>query len=535
MADEHFDYIVVGAGSGGSTVAGRLAQAGARVLILEAGGSDRRPDVLIPAGLPVVYQTSNWKYAAEPDPTRHGATEAWPAGKIVGGSGSINATVFVRGNPADFDGWAAAGATGWDYASVLPDFRRLETWVGGENAFRGGAGPVAVDFQSIEHETIGQFKAAALNCGHSFTADYNGEQQVGVSHIQVNQRRGIRSQASREYLRRLKVAAAPTLRTRSMVTGLLFDGRRVRGVEYLRHGRIRRALADVETILAAGTLATPKLLLLAGIGPREHLANMGVDVRAHVPGVGRNLQEHPAVMLRWVSRVPTVNSLGPVGAAKALYQYASRRRGLLAACVYQMQVLHKTSPTRVTPDIQIGFGCFSTERVAGKNGSIRILPTRQPGLQLTTVFLHPRYRGTVQLRDRHPMSGPSVQHHLLGIPDDTRDLLAGVHEARRIMADPAWNGFVDGMFEPERSCSSDDDWLEFLREHTTYGSHAVGTCAMGDGDDAVVDPQLRVRGVDGLRICDASVMPSVTSGNTNAATMMIGERAAREILSGRTE
>jgi len=531
MGDEYFDYIVVGAGSGGSTVAGRLAEAGAKVLVLEAGGTDRRPDVLIPAGLPVAYQTSNWKYASEPDPSRNGVAESWPAGKLMGGSGSINATVFVRGNRADFDGWSAAGATGWDYASVLPDFKRMESWAGGADTYRGGSGPIAVDFQSISHPTTEPFLTAAKNSGHSFTADYNGEQQVGVGHIQVNQRRGIRSQASREYLRRLDFAAPPTIRTRAVVTRLLFNGRRVTGVEYVRRGATQLAHATREIILAAGTLATPKLLLLSGIGPKSHLSDVGIDVHTDLPGVGRNLQEHPAVMLRWVSKLPTVNNIGPAEAVGALYQYATQRKGILAACVYQLQVLHKTSASLDAPDIQIGFGCFSTERVPGKDGSVRILPTRQPGLQLTTVFLHPRYRGAVELRSRDPLSGPMIRHHLLGTNADTRDLLSGVREAQRIMGDPALRDYVDGMFEPERSCNSDQDWVDFLREHATYGSHAVGTCAMGGDDDAVVDPQLRVRDVEGLRISDASVMPQVTSGNTNAATMMIGERAAREILS----
>ena len=530
MDKDHFDYIVVGAGSGGSAVAGRLAEAGARVLVLEAGGTDRRPDVLIPAGLPVVYQTSNWKYAPEPDSTRLGSTEAWPAGKIVGGSGSINATVFVRGNPADFDSWAQRGAAGWDYQSVLPEFRRMESWSGGPDTYRGGSGPISVGFQSIEHVANEAFVVAAQAAGHAFTPDYNGEHQVGVGRIQVNQRRGVRSQASREYLRRLDVAAPLTVRTRSRVTDLLFSGHRVVGVEYVRRGNKHRAYAAEETILAGGTLATPKLLLLAGIGPAAHLADLGIPLRANVPGVGRNLQEHPAIMLRWASKVPTVNSIGVGGALRAAYQYATKRQGILAACVYQAQVLHKTSPSLSAPDIQVGFGCFSTERVPAKDGSVRILPTRQPGLQLTTVFLHPRDRGTVELRSSDPLAAPVIRHRLLGTEDDTRDLLAGIAEARRIMAEPALREFVGDPFEPEQKCQNDDDWLNFLREHGTHGSHPVGTCAMGNDDQAVVDPQLRVRDVEGLRISDASVMPTITSGNTNAATMMIGERAACEIL-----
>jgi choline dehydrogenase len=530
MNTEHFDYIVVGGGSGGSPVAGRLAEAGARVLVLEAGGTDRRPDVLIPAGLPLVYRTCNWKYIPEPDPTRDGSTEAWPAGKILGGGGSINATVYVRGNRGDFDNWAQSGATGWDYEAVLPDFRRMESWVGGADEYRGGSGPISVGYQTISHVANEPFITAATAAGHPFTPDYNGEQQVGVGHIQVNQRRGIRSQASREYLRRLDVGTAVTIRSGAFATRLLFRGRRVIGIEYRRRGQTHHAYAAQEVILAAGTLSTPKLLLLSGIGPAKHVTGLGIEPRADVPGVGRNLQEHPAVMQRWVSKVPTLNNLGPSGVLQAVFRYATRREGILAATVYQAQVMHKTSPSLCAPDIQIGFGCFATERIVAGNGQVKVQPTRQPGLQLTTNFLHPRYRGCIELRSNDPQAPPVIRHHLLGTEKDTGDLLLGMAEARRIMTQESMRPFVGEQFEPERTCRTDRDWLEFVRGNVTNGAHPVGTAAIGSNDDAVVDPQLRVRDVEGLRVSDASVMPSLTSGNTNAATMMIGERAAREIL-----
>lgn len=530
MTEDSFDYIVVGGGSGGSTVAGRLAEAGARTLVLEAGGTDRRPDVAIPAGLPLVYRTCNWKYVPEPDPTRNGSTEAWPAGRILGGGGSINATVFVRGNPADFDNWAQLGATGWDYQSVLPDFRRMENFSGGASEYRGGAGPISVGYQTISHPANEPFIAAATTAGHVFTDDYNGARQIGVGRVQVNQRNGLRSQASREYLRRLDVRTRLTVRTHAYVTGLIFSGRRVIGVEYRRRGNSHRAYCTEEVILAAGSLATPRLLLLSGIGPAEHLRDLGIELHANVPGVGRNLQEHPAVMQRWVSRVPTINELGPVGALRAAVQYAIHREGLLAATVYQAQVIHKSSDALASPDIQIGFGCFSTERVVSSDGKVKVQPTRKAGLQVTTNFLHPRHRGRVELRNCDPQASPVIRHHLLGTEADTRDLLNGMAEARRIMAEPAMRDFVADQFDLERACRTEEDWLDFVRANVTNGAHPVGTCAMGSGDAAVVDPQLRVRDIEGLRISDASVMPSLPSGNTNAATMMIGERAAHEIL-----
>ncbi|WP_054604041.1 GMC family oxidoreductase [Mycolicibacterium fortuitum] len=529
--DERFDYVVVGGGSGGSPVAGRLAEAGARVLVLEAGGTDRRADVLIPAGLPLVYRSANWKYIPEPDPTRHGSTEAWPAGRILGGGGSINAMVFVRGNRADFDGWARQGAKGWDYESVLPDFRRLESWCAGDDEYRGGSGPIRVGFQSYRHVTIEPFIAAAMVAGHPFTADYNGQQQIGVSHLQVNhRRRGIRSQASREYLRKLAVRTPVTVRTNSFVYGLLFSAKRAIGVEYVRSGRRLRAYADQEVILAAGSLATPKLLMLSGIGPARHLADKNVGLRVDLPGVGENLQEHPAVMQRWDTPVDTVNSLGAFGAVQAAYRYCAYGQGMLTSSVYQAQVFHKSSPSLIAPDLQIGFCCFAVDRIVGPDGKVKVQPSRRPGLQVTVNMLHPRYRGRLELRSADPQAPPVIRHRLLGTEEDTRDLLAGMAEARRIMDQEPMRDFVGGQFEPERDCRTTQDWSDLLRRSATNGAHPVGTCAMGTDDYAVVDPQLRVRGVDRLRISDASVMPSLTSGNTNAASMMIGERAAREIL-----
>ncbi|QZT58573.1 GMC family oxidoreductase [Mycolicibacterium austroafricanum] len=530
MSVEQFDYIVVGGGSGGSTVAGRLAEAGAQVLVLEAGGTDRRPDVLIPAGLVVAYSTCNWKYIPEPDPTRGGSIEAWPAGKILGGGGAINAGVFVRGNPADFDGWAEAGATGWGFDAVLPYFRRMETWSGPSSEFRGTAGPISVGYQTVQHGSTEPFIAAAMSCGHGFTEDYNGERQVGVGYGQVNQRRGVRSHASREYLRRLHIGTPVTVRHRAFVTRLLFDGNRAVGAEYRRWGRTYQCHARAEVVLAAGALITPKLLMLSGIGPSAHLSDASVERRVDLPGVGRNLQEHPAVFQRWVSKCPTLNTIGVGSVVRGIGEYAASREGLLTTSPYQAQVMHKTRPDLNAPDIQVGFSCFATERIVGNRGKVRVQPTRWAGLQTTTVFLHPRYRGRISIRSADPQAPPVIRHDLLGTEEDTRDLLAGLAEARRIMAHGEMKDVVGPMCGAEKDCRTDADWLEFVRVNATNGAHPVGTCALGVDENAVVDTELRVRDVEGLRISDASVIPTAISGNTNAATMMIGERAAQAIL-----
>jgi choline dehydrogenase-like flavoprotein len=529
---ETFDYVVVGGGSAGSVVAGRLAAAGADVLVLEAGGTDLRPDVLVPAGVISVYRSRNWKYVPEPDPSRDGAVEAWAAGRILGGGGSINATVFVRGNRADFDGWAGEfGCAGWDYASVLPYFRRLETWAGGADEYRGDRGPIDVGFQTMDHVGNEAFLAAALQAGHPYVDDYNGARQDGVGNVQVNQKRGVRSQASRRYLRAPAARPHVTVRTKAHVHRIVLRGDCAVGVEYEHHGARRSAWTREEVILSAGSLASPKLLMVSGIGPAEELARAGVDTRSDLPGVGLNLQEHPAVMQRWHAKVPTLNTLTAGDAARAVVQYARSGTGLLAATVFHVQLMHRTASSPDRPDVQIAFANFATVRERGENGMLKVQPSREQGFLVSTLFLHPRSRGRLRLRSARATDPPVIEHELLGDAADVDDLLAGMAESRRVMAQPAMTDLIGEMFAPERECRTPQEWEAMVRENATYGAHPVGTCRMGVDDLAVVDPELRVRGVRRLRVVDASVMPTLTTGNTNAPTMMIGERAADLILS----
>jgi choline dehydrogenase len=531
---DSFEYVVIGGGSAGCVVAGRLATAGADVLVLEAGPNDaRRPDVAIPAGVVRVYKTNNWVYRPEPDPSRNGAVESWPAGRILGGGGSINATVFVRGNAADYDRWAALGADGWGYDDVLPRFKRMETWRSGPDEYRGGAGPIGVEFHTMDHPANEVFTEAASQAGHPHTADYNGKAQAGVGRIQVNQRRGRRSHAAREYLRRLAPNDRLTVRTGATVERIVFTGDRAVAVEYLAGGQRRTVRAEREIILSAGAIASPRLLMLSGVGPEDELRRYGVPVVAPAAGVGDNLAEHPVVMLRWHATIPTLNRLRPGDIGRTLVNYVRSGTGNLAATVWHGQVMHRTDPGLASPDMQIAFSNFAVARVLNRHGALEVKPAKEEGFMVSTAFVHPRGRGRIRLRSASPSDPPVIDHALLGRADDVADLLAGLEEARRIMGQPAMAAITAGLFAPEAECRGPDDWEAHVRANATYGAHPVGSCRMGSDDDAVVDPRLRVRGVQRLRVVDASVMPSTTTGNTNAPSMMIGEVASDLILDDR--
>jgi choline dehydrogenase len=530
MRDDVVDYAVIGGGSSGSIVASRLSEAGANVLLLEAGGSDRRLDVLIPAGVASAYAKANWKYPAEPDPSRTGSPEAWMAGKVMGGSGSINSCVFVRGNRSDYDGWAKLGCPGWDYASVLSAFKRLETWERGADEFRGGSGPISVTTQTNRGEANTAYYEAARQAGFPRTADYNGPVQDGISWVQVNHRRGTRSSSSREYLRRVADKNHIIVRTKAMVHRILIEGGRAVGVEYRHDGQTKRVRVRDEVILAAGALASPKILMLSGVGPKDALGDVGIEVIHHSPGVGRNLNEHAYLMQRWNSKIPTINKMRAGTILGAFKDYLWKGTGLLAMTMVQVQVMTRTDPALESPDVQLQFVPFAITRDVDENGMFNVQPAKTEGFLSSSTFLHPRYRGRITLRSADPEAPPRIEHQLLGHPDDLRDTVRGLQLVHRIMEQPALAEITDGQFEPERNCRADADWEQYARSYATPSYHPVGTCKMGVDDESVVDPELRIHGIAGLRVVDASIMPKLTTGNTNAPTMMIAERAIECIL-----
>jgi choline dehydrogenase len=530
---ETFDYVVVGGGSSGSAVAALLGAAGADVLLLEAGVSDRRVDVRIPAAVGIAYQKVNWKYPAEPDLSRTGNPEAWMAGKVMGGGGSINSCVFVRGNRADYDGWAKQGCTGWDYDSVLPAFKRMETWEGGPSELRGGSGPISVNVQTNHGQANMAYLNACLQAGYSSNPDYNGTYQDGVGLTQVNHRRGTRSQASREYLRRVAPRGRVTVRTHSYVYRILLERGAAVGVQYRHKGTVRDATAREEVVISAGAIGSPRLLQLSGIGPRAALSDAGVPTVLDLPGVGQNLHDHPYLMQRWRATIPTINKMRIGTAVKGLVDYVRNGSGLLAMTMVQVQCMGRTNPTLERPDLQLQFVPFAITRAVDENGMFNVQQAKEQGFLSSSTFLRPRTRGSITLRDSAPDSMPRISYQFLADPDDLRDCLRGLRAVQHVMAQPAMAAITDGQLEPEANCSTDADWEHYVRGAVTPSYHPVGTCKMGIDDLAVVDPELRVHGIANLRVADASIMPTITTGNTNAPSMMIGERAAELILGAR--
>jgi len=528
---EVFDHIVVGAGASGSVVAARLAAAGGAVLLLEAGGTHRRLDIIVPGAVASAYRTANWKYPVEPDPTRTNSASWLKAGKVLGGGGSINSCVFVRGSRNDFDEWARLGAHGWSYNDVLPAFKKMETWEGGSTEYRGGDGPINVVVQTDHGVANRAFFEAAQQAGHAPNDDYNSAVQDGVSFVQVNHRRGRRSQSSTEYLKRVAPRHRLIVRTESLATKVLCAGDQAIGVEYRRAGTTHRAYTRAEVVLSAGAIGTPKLLKLSGVGPRIELEDLGIAVVSHVPGVGANLHDHGLTMQTWRAKkaVPTLNNMGPMGALKGVAEYLIRGTGFLAMTVVPMQVLAKSHPSEASPDLQLCFAPFAITK-----GKYDVQLDKVSGFFASSVALHPRARGTVTLRSASPLDAPVIDYHFFRQGEDLRVTLAGVQQMQRVMAQPAMTSLTDGLMGMAEKCSTNDDWVQYARMMTTSAAHPVGSCRMGSDDMAVVDSSLRVRGMRNLRVVDASIMPRITSGNTYAPSVMIGERAAELMLGGHT-
>ncbi|WP_029114364.1 GMC family oxidoreductase [Mycobacterium sp. URHB0044] len=495
------DYVVVGAGSAGSIIASRLASAGASVIVVEAGGTDRRPDVALPLGIISLYATANWKYPTAADPSKDGETGAFASGRIVGGSGSINAMVYARGRHADYDGWASAGATGWSHRDVLPHFKALETWADGADEYRGGSGPIAVSWCGHHHEIDDAFIQAAVDAGHRLNPDPNGSDQIGVARSQVNQRRGLRSSSGREFLGRLPRGQRPHVLTRKTVTRIVVEQGRAVGVQI--GDEIVRARQEV--VLCAGAIGSASLLINSGIAAGGDVANL--------PGVGENFHDHLVVTQGWASKVPTINTIGAVRGAKALRQFLAGGHGPLTTTPFEAQIF--------TDEFQIAVSPIRYE-LNPVTGRARL--KRSDAFTAYTVLMHPEGRGRVRVRGGKPY----IEFDRLGRPDDFRKLLEGAALTRDLIeSQAAMRGITGANLTP----TGDDErrWLSSA-EGSIY--HAVGTCRMGTDDRSVVGPDLRVHGLDGLRVADASVMPAITSGNTNAPTMMIALRAVDLILHG---
>jgi choline dehydrogenase len=518
------DFVIVGAGSAGCVVAARLSEDGvSRVVLLEAGGADTDRWIHIPLGFGKTFADPavNWCYETEPDPGAAGRRVFWPRGKVLGGSSSINGMVYIRGQAEDFDHWRQLGNTGWSFADVLPYFKRAEHQTRGADAFHGTGGPLCVS--DVEpHPLCEAFIRAAGEAGIARNDDFNGSTQEGVGYHQTTTRRGRRCSTAVGYLR--PAMRRPNLRvvTGALAEKIVFDGRRATGVLFRQDGQLRTAHAAREVILAGGAINSPQLLMLSGIGPQQHLRAFGIAVVQHLPGVGQNLQDHYSAPIKLRCRFPiTVNDvmLSNLGKLKAGLQYALLRKGPLALATAPAALFARTRPELASPDIKCSLSPFSAERP--QDGLHRF-----SGFTLIAYQLRPESRGEIRLKSADPAAPPAVHPNYLAAAIDRQTLVAGLKLCRRLLASPHLARFVAAEFLPGPEVQSDDELLDFARRYGGTVFHPTSTCKMGVDALAVVDPQLRVHGIGSLRVADASIMPTLVSGNTNAATIMIGERCA---------
>ncbi len=530
MSSEVFDYVIVGAGSAGCVLADRLSADGANtVLVLEYGGSDRSIFVQMPTALsiPMNMARFNWFYESQPEPNLGGRRLHTPRGKGLGGSSSINGMVYVRGNPLDFERWEEEGAAGWGYRQVLPYFRRAETRAEGGDAWRGDAGPVQTRYGDLDNPLHAAWLKAAEQAGYPITQDINGFQQEGFGRLDMTVGAGRRSSAANAYLRPAMRRANLLVRTHALATRIIFEGRQARGVAYRRGGEDHVAKARREVILAGGAINSPQLLKLSGVGPAEELRRHGIATVHDLPGVGENLQDHLEFYFQVACKQPVTlySSLNPLAKAIIGARWLLTRGGLGASNHFETGGFIRSRPGVRYPDIQYHF----LPMAVSYDGSSL---AREHGFQAHVGPMRSKSRGRITLASPDPADKPLIHFNYMSHADDWIEMRACVRLTREIFAQPAFAPFAGRELQPGEGVVTDDQIDAFIRAKVESAYHPCGACKMGREDDpmAVVDSQTRVIGLSGLRVVDSSIMPSITTGNLNAPTLMIAEKAADLIL-----
>ena len=523
-----YDYIVTGAGSAGCVLAARLSESGKyKVLLLEAGGEDKSFWIHTPMGYAKTFVDGrvNWKFESEPEKELNGRTMYQPRGKVLGGTSSINGMIYMRGTGADYDHWRQLGNEGWDYDSVLPYFRKAEDNENGASEFHGSGGPLRVSNQPYKWEIGEMLIEACKQAGIPFNPDFNGASQEGCGYYQTTTKNKKRWSTAAAYLTPAKTRPNLTVKTRAHATRVLFEGKRAVGVEFLTPKGLETARAGREVIVSGGAYGSPQLLQLSGVGPAGYLQDMAIDVVHDLPGVGSNLQDHFNTYCTYkISRNLSLNSLqySFVDRMVAGARYVFLKNGPMTGNGMYVGALIRSDKRLERPDIQLNISCWSTiDR--NKDG---IVSHPFPGISISPVHLRPDGRGSVRLHSNDPLAPPKIQFNFLKSDYDFQALIAGMRAARSIVRQHALQKLIVEETAPGVKVRTDEEMIADIRERGVSNLHPVGSCGMGAGPMAVVDPRLRVHGIAGLRVVDASVMPSIIAGNTNAPTIMIAEKAS---------
>ena len=526
-----YDFIIVGAGSAGCVLANRLSSDPTiKVCLVEAGPKDSSVMVHVPLGIIGMMHSKkmNWRYYTEQEPNLNNRQLFWPRGKTLGGSSASNAMCYIRGHACDYDEWASLGNKGWSFQDVLPYFKKSQSQERGGDSYHGAKGPLNVSDLRIKNPLSEAFIKAAKQAGHKYVEDFNGAEQEGVGYYQVTQKNGQRCSTAVGYLRPAEQRDNLTVITGALTTRVLFEGTKATGIEYLKDGQKHTLRSNREVLLSGGAINSPQLLLLSGIGNKEQLNQHNIPIVCDLPGVGENMQDHLDVLA--VTRERTFHSVGisPIAllrSLKGLVDYVLFRKGNFTSNIAEAGGFVKSSPDLPVPDVQFHFSpCFLD------NHGLNLWQTVRHGYSLHACNLRPKSRGRLALRDNDPTTPVIIKANYLDNEDDIRIMVRGIKLSREILKQPAFDRFRGVEVFPGKDVQSDEELEAFIRRKAESIYHPVGTCKMGGDKMAVVDSRLRVRGVTGLRVVDASIMPTLIGGNTNAPTIMIAEKASDMIL-----